>query len=111
MTTSFCSGIAAVVCFGLVVTAGTPAAAQTVINSAQDLQNMQNNLAGSYVLGGNVDASNANGGQGFVPIGSLSQPFTGTLDGAGYAISGLTIYPNTAAVGLFARLGACPSIH
>lgn len=48
--------------------------------------------AGSYRLGADIDLS----GIGWTPIGTPSAPFTGTFDGAGYTISGLTINDNTA---------------
>ncbi|HMH70265.1 MAG TPA: hypothetical protein VK502_02605, partial [Candidatus Saccharimonadales bacterium] len=69
------------------------------------LQEMLNDLAASYRLGSDIDCSDTNSwnsGVGFVPVGGLSTPFQGTLDGAGYAISGLTINrPSTDYVGLF----------
>jgi VCBS repeat-containing protein len=44
-------------------------------------------LSGNYVLGNDIDAS----GFTFTPIGVASSgPFTGTLNGAGYSIDGLT---------------------
>ncbi|NTW49437.1 MAG: T9SS type A sorting domain-containing protein [Chlorobiales bacterium] len=44
-----------------------------------------------------------NGGAGFSPIGSIAPYFTGTYDGSGYTISGLTINrPSTPNVGFFA---------
>src|SRR5215813_1393658 len=79
----------------------------------------------NFVLANNIDASVTktwNGGQGFVPIGTIGRPFTGTLDGRYYVhdtygddggsgghfanatISHLTIAPNNATtnnIGLF----------
>jgi Tryptophan-rich Synechocystis species C-terminal domain/Lipase (class 3)/Calx-beta domain/The GLUG motif len=83
----------------------------TVINSLADLENINNNLSGNYVLGADIDAS----GTTFIPIGDLQHPFTGTFDGQGHTINGLTItlpvalppIPTSAplnAVGLFAAL-------
>src|SRR5260221_5561131 len=77
---------------------GPPALANTtVINNIFDLQNIQNDLSGNYVLGGNIDASvtaSWNGGAGFSPLGTLysnccvsPHPFVGVLDGQGYTIS------------------------
>ena len=89
----------------------------TVINTlgapgsttATDLQGMNGNLAGSYALGTNIDASATsawNGGAGFAPIGSQGTPFSGTFDGLGHTISGLTInLPTTSDVGLFGSIG------
>ena len=66
------------------------------IADVNDLQDMNNDLAGTYWLTGDIDASATvgwNGGAGFEPIGNSgdSNPFTGTFDGKGYTISGLYI--------------------
>ncbi|MGD9639100.1 MAG: GLUG motif-containing protein [Alphaproteobacteria bacterium] len=53
---------------------------------------MSSNLAGNYYLSGNIDCSATsswNSGQGFVPVGGSSTPFTGKFDGKGYKITGL----------------------
>src|SRR5262245_7671534 len=73
----------------------------TVIYTIKDLQAIQNNLSGYYVLGANIDASGFN----FTPIGSASTPFTGTLDGQGHTISNLTINSSAYEVGLFGDIG------
>ncbi len=89
----------------------------TVINAANTgitgLQNIQNNLSGYYALGSDIDASATAGwnvtnsvAAGFVPIGSLTSAFVGTLDGLGHSISNLTInLPNSTSVGLFGLAG------
>ena len=64
-----------------------------LVNTVFDLQNMKNNLAGTYALGRDIDAgitSGWNSGAGFVPIGGGTS-FTGNLDGQGHTISGLFI--------------------
>jgi len=70
-----------------------------------DLQGVNGGLAAHFALGSNIDASATsawNGGAGFMPIGTLATPFTGTFDGLGHAISNLTINrPSTDYVGLF----------
>jgi filamentous hemagglutinin family protein len=82
-----------------------------------DLQGMNGNLAGNYVLGTNIDAATTSGwnsGAGFAPVvGSqlvtmggftFTQllPFTGIFDGLGHTISGLTInQPTVSNVGMF----------
>jgi hypothetical protein len=72
-----------------------------------DLQGMQGNLAGHYVLGSDIDASATsgwNGGAGFEPVGNYTTPFTGSLDGLGHTITGLRIErPSQTNVGLFGR--------
>jgi hypothetical protein len=80
---------------------GVAHAQVVTINSVADLQNIQNNLAGNYVLGGNIDAS----GFTFAPIGGGAW-FTGTLDGSGYTISNLTINDSVdSGVGVFGVIG------
>ena len=72
-----------------------------------DLQGINGNLSGNYALGSNIDAMLTAddtvwiGGEGFDPIGT----FTGTFDGLGHTISGLTINrPSENYVSLF---GVC----
>ena len=81
----------------------------TVIKTAQDLDNIRNNLSGKYILMNDIDLSSyAN----WDPIGEMDpdagimQGFTGVLDGNGYSIKNLTINrPDEVAVGLFAMIG------
>jgi len=95
----------------------TPAAPPSTINTVCDLQNIGFNaasLAGDYVLGNDIDASdtvNWNNGTGFVPIGNCANSyFTGSINGQGYKISNLTSsYPiaiGTLNIGLFACIGS-----
>jgi filamentous hemagglutinin family protein len=62
-------------------------------------------LGKNYMLANSIVASGTqywNSGAGFVPIGNGSTCFTGSLDGGGYAITGLTIdRSSTDYVGLF----------
>ena len=67
--------------------------AYTVIRDVTQLQAMNSNLAGKYVLAANIDASdtvNWNSGAGFVPVGNSSTKFAGILDGLGHSISQLS---------------------
>lgn len=78
--------------------------------SGTDLQGISGGLAGRYVLGADIDASATSGwnsGAGFAPLGpSNLVQFTGTLDGLGHTISGLTINrPAATYVGLFGYVG------
>ena len=79
-----------------------------LVNNVYDLQNMNNNKAGTYALGRDIDASITstwNSGAGFVPIGAGTS-FTGNLDGQGHTISGLFINrPSDQNVGLISYLG------
>ncbi len=82
------------------------------IATLNQLQSIDGYLDKNFKLTADIDASatstwNLSGGvyRGFVPIGSNNSPFTGTLDGAGYTISNLTINRgSTSAVGLFGRI-------
>ena len=69
-------------------------------------------MAANYVLDADVDLSSV---VNFVPIGVSASaadpiPFTGTLDGAGHAITGLTQVSSGRYVGLFGLLGVGGSI-
>ncbi|WP_026767829.1 filamentous hemagglutinin N-terminal domain-containing protein, partial [Selenomonas ruminantium] len=60
-----------------------------LVHNAAELQNMQNNLNGNYMLAKDIDAS---GIQKFTPIGMTAENgFTGKFDGLGYTIKGLQI--------------------
>jgi hypothetical protein len=84
--------------------------AYTVINDVNALQAMNNNLAGRYALGSDIDASVTNGwngGAGFVQIGNISpanvlSPFTGVFAGNGHTVESLVINRGAeSSVGLF----------
>ncbi len=76
-----------------------------IITSVNQLQEMQDELDACYVLGNDIDASatkTMNGGQGFLPVGTVLNPFTGAFDGQGHTITSLYINrPSTNEVGLF----------
>ena len=77
----------------------------TLIKTADDLNNIRNNLSGKYILMNDIDLSSyAN----WDPIGDFASNtgFTGTLDGNGYVVKNLTINrPTEDGVGLFALIG------
>lgn len=77
-----------------------------LVNSARDLQKINNNPSGDYALGRNIDASataNWNGGAGFIPLGI----FDGLLFGDEKTISNLHIVDSTDSnVGLIGTLGS-----
>lgn len=79
----------------------------TLIYNVTDLQNMANDLNGTYELANDIDGSPTagwNGGAGFVPVGQSSPWFTGSFDGKAYKISDLYINrPTEEDVGLFGR--------
>jgi hypothetical protein len=68
----------------------------------------------NYILVNDIDLSDAaswNNGAGFTPIGSQDAPFTGSFDGDGYTLSGLTINnADKEYLGFFAALGSGATI-
>ena len=77
----------------------------TVIKTAQDLDNIRNDLDGKYILMNDIDLSSYSN---WDPIGDYDSgaSFTGLLDGNGYTISNLTINrPDEDGVGLFVLIG------
>ncbi len=96
----------------------------TVIGNAHQLQLMAMALGASYKLAAIVDLSatgtavgNGSGDVwsttgGFVPVGRASAPFTGSLDGSGYAINNLNIYLYSSYnVGLFGVASSSSTIQ
>ena len=72
------------------------------VTDATSLSNIRNNLSKDYAQLSNIDLS---GIANWEPIGTLVAPFTGTLDGAGFTVTSLTIdRSGTDYVGLF---GVC----
>ncbi|MBT0670081.1 filamentous hemagglutinin N-terminal domain-containing protein [Novosphingobium profundi] len=81
--------------------------------TGRDLQGIQGDLAGYYVLGSAIDASATaswNDGTGFAPIGSGSGTFSGSLLGLGHTISDLTIASTSDYIGLFGYASASSTI-
>ena len=78
-----------------------------VVADEYGLQAITANLSASYVLDGDIDASNTeqwNDGAGFEPIANGSQ-FSGSIDGDGHAIRDLTINRSSAFdVGLISQM-------
>jgi len=73
-----------------------------LITSADDLRQIENDMSANYRLENDIPMSGL-----WTPIGKgLPDTFTGTLDGQGYTISGLTIDENSGQVGLFAVIGS-----
>lgn len=74
----------------------------TPINDAAGLDNIRNDLTGDYCLTADIDLAGYSAGDGWEPIGTDGLRFTGTLDGAGFTISNLTINRTTQNhIGLF----------
>jgi len=81
-----------------------------VITNASELQAMADAPDANYTLGGDINATETrrwNGGAGFAPIGDLENRtrFTGSFDGAGHNITGLTIDRPRGNASLFENLG------
>lgn len=70
--------------------------AATPIANATDLANIGSDPAGDYELTADIVLTGE-----WMQIGNNDNPFTGTLDGKGHTISGLTITDNSNWVGLF----------
>ena len=81
------------------------ASAVTYIHDCQELQDMKNDLTGSYELANDIDCSdtvNWNDGAGFLPVGKNTAPFIGSFNGKCYTIFNLYINrQNISRVGLF----------
>ena len=76
----------------------------TEISDAQELQDIQDDLAGDYVLVDDIDLSTVDS---FEPIGDFNQPFMGSFDGGGYTVEGLDIERvEESDVGLFGAVGS-----
>ena len=84
--------------------------AYTVIRDVNQLQAINTDLAGSYVLARDVNASatsNWNAGAGFVPLGNAGIAFSGILDGLGHSVNSLVINtPGSSNVGLIGSSSA-----
>lgn len=70
----------------------------TIIKTAQDLQNMKNNLSGKYILMNDIDLSSISN---WTSIGGDGDSFNGQLIGNGYTISNLKINGASTYAGLF----------
>jgi PGF-CTERM protein len=92
---------------------GTAAAQEAVgVSDPQELQNITEDPDGDYVLTEDIDASDID----FEAIGDRTTPFTGTLDGNGHTVSGLTVgsssnRPIQDTVGLFGVIGENGSVE
>lgn len=89
----------------------TPADARVYmpVLTLEQLQAINDDLAGDFALFGDIDATAArdwNGGAGFVPIGNCAGGFNGRFDGLGHVVEDLFIHRVDAiCVGLFGGVG------
>ncbi|XID92279.1 S-layer homology domain-containing protein [Paenibacillaceae bacterium WGS1546] len=82
-----------------------------VIETPEQLNAVRNYLDANFVLESDIDLSGYAAGAGWEPIGALGKPFTGTFDGNGHIISGLTIRSANQDVGLFGNVGGSAVIR
>jgi hypothetical protein len=86
-----------------------------IITNVYELQQINEDLTGWYVLGNDIDASDTNNwdsGYGFAPIGCYTAPFEGVFDGRGHVITRLYInQPSGICVGLFGCTGKTSEIR
>ncbi|MFX3631809.1 MAG: immunoglobulin-like domain-containing protein [Candidatus Pristimantibacillus sp.] len=81
-----------------------------IIKTADDLNQVRDDLTASYKLGADIDLSQSDYDN-WLPIGtSHTHSFQGTFDGAGYTISELTIDSNADYIGLFGYVRLSPLI-
>ncbi len=78
----------------------------TIIKTAQDLDNIRNNLSGKYILMNDIDLSSISNwdpiGDVDVINGVITESFSGILDGNGFVIKNLKINnTNKTSIGLF----------
>ena len=71
----------------------------TIIKTADELQAMQDNLSGKYILMNDIDLS----GYDWTPVGNSTQRFQGELNGNGYVVKNLKVgsYGAKTEVGFF----------
>ncbi len=76
-----------------------------IIEDIWDLQNISNQLSAHYILNNDIDGSSTktwNEGAGFLPIGTISNKFLGSMDGRNHTISRISINASSRSqVGLF----------
>lgn len=75
-----------------------------LVETAEDLDNVRNNLSAYYLQTADIDLSAYADGEGWVPIGDSTNSFAGEYDGGGHKITGLVINrPEASYQGLFGR--------
>lgn len=81
----------------------------TPIYTAEDLNDIRNNLDGKYILMNDIDLSVY---ENWEPIGTAEEPFTGEFDGNGKSVLNLTIkdyqvIENKIYIGMFSSMNSC----
>ena len=74
----------------------------SLVETAEDLDNVRNNLSGKYIQVAHINLSSYDNWE---PIGTMKNAFVGTYNGGGFSISELSINkPSQDYVGLFGRI-------
>jgi uncharacterized repeat protein (TIGR02543 family) len=76
----------------------------TEIRTPQEFNSIRNNLLGNYKLINNISLSAYSYGNGWIPIGNDSTPFTGCLYGNGFKITDLFVDVNGSGGNVYAGL-------
>ncbi|MBR3780069.1 MAG: hypothetical protein IKK63_02560 [Clostridia bacterium] len=87
--------LAIVMCLGMVFAADAETKipdGYTTIYTAEEFNNIRNNLDGKFILMNDIDLSVY---ENWEPIGTSSSPFTGELDGNGYSVNNLSLKSET----------------
>ncbi len=75
----------------------------TPIYTAEDLNNIRNNLSGKYILMDNIDLSSY---ENWTPIGTEETPFSGTFNGNNFVVNNIGINNATNHIGLFGYINS-----
>ena len=97
-------------CYRQFVTGGT-LTSYMLVNSLRSAKHSEQSIGRIRIPPKHRRFATANGGAGFVPIGNPQNPFTGALNGDGFAVNNLTINSSAAYVGLFGTIGSGGSVQ
>ncbi|MGD6829027.1 hypothetical protein [Bacillus pumilus] len=81
-----------------------------LVETEDDLDKVREKLSAYYIQTADIVMAKNQTGEGFKPIGTSSQPFTGFYDGRGFSIANLYINSTQANTGLFGRIGGTSTI-
>ena len=63
----------------------------TIINTAEELNKVREDLSGTYILASDIDLSESEYSENWIPIGTKDEPFLGTFMGGTFTIKGMKI--------------------
>ncbi|MBU8576385.1 hypothetical protein ACQKEX_14870 [Bacillus pumilus] len=81
-----------------------------LVETEDDLVKVREKLSAYYIQTADIVMSKNQTGEGFKPIGTAAQPFTGFYDGRGFSIANLFINTTQANTGLFGRIGGTSTV-